>query len=147
MPHVKVWIHFVWTTKNREPFLSDDIRQRVFHHIRENARQKDIFLDHINGYREHVHCLVSLGTEQTLSGIVKLLKGESSHWINQQKLSKFKFQWQHEYFAVGVSESILEKTRNYIQRQEIHHSRKRFDDEFDEMLKKYGFQRFKDDDA
>src|SRR4051794_16015233 len=109
MPHVKVWVHFVWTTKNRRPFLTDDIRQRVFDHIRQNAKVKGIFLDHINGWVEHVHCLISLGTEQTISEIVKLLKGESSHWINHQGLTKQKFQWQHEYFAVGVSESVVDK--------------------------------------
>lgn len=147
MPHVKVWVHFVWTTKNRLPLLTDDIRQRVFQHIRENARAKGIFLDYINGYREHVHCLISLGTEQTISQIVKLLKGESSHWINQQKLCATKFQWQHEYFAVGVCESILDRTRDYIRNQEQHHSKKTFEVEFDAMIRKYGFQRFKDDDA
>lgn len=127
--------------------LSDDIRQRVFQHIRENARAKGIFIDFINGWREHVHCLISLGTDQKISEIVKLLKGESSHWINQQKLCSTKFKWQHEYFAVGVCESILEKTRDYIKNQEEHHSKKPFGDEFDAMLKKYGFERFQDDDA
>lgn len=146
MPHVKVWVHFVWTTKNRLPLLTDSIRQRVFHHIKENARVKGIFLDHINGYREHVHCLISLGTEQTLSWIVKMLKGESSHWINQEKLCSTKFQWQHEYFAVGVGESILDKTRAYIRNQEEHHRIKPFDAEFDSMIRKYGFKRFRDDD-
>ena len=147
MPHVKVWVHFVWTTKDREPLLSDDIRHRIFQHIRENAREKEVFLDHINGYREHVHCLISLGTEQTLSGIVKLLKGESSHWINQQNLCSKKFRWQHEYFAVGVGESVLERTRAYIRKQEVHHSSKPFVEEFGAMLGRYGFQRFKDDEA
>ncbi|HKC65969.1 MAG TPA: transposase, partial [Pyrinomonadaceae bacterium] len=66
MPWVKVWIHFVWSTKNREPYLKDGIRQKVFQHIRENAKEKDIFLDFIGGYIDHVHCLVSLGTDQTI---------------------------------------------------------------------------------
>lgn len=53
----------------------------------------------------------------------------------------------HEYFAVSVSESVLERTRNYIRRQEEHHRGKPFDPEFVEMLKKFGFQRFRDDEA
>ncbi len=146
MPHVKVWVHFVWTTKNRYPYLTDDIRGRVFQHIRENAKEKGIFLDHINGYLEHVHCLISLGTSQTISDIVKLIKGESSHWINENNLTRTKFRWQHEYFAVGVCESILDKTRDYIRNQEQHHRAKSFQDEFDLMIKKYGFQRFADDE-
>jgi putative transposase len=144
MPYVKVWIHLVWSTKNRVPFLADDIRPSVFQHMRENAREKEIFLDFINGYREHVHALVSLGTEQTIAQIVKLMKGESSHWINKNGVIRQKFAWQHEYFAVGVSESLLDKTRDYIRDQEAHHSRKGFDEEFDLMLTKYGFQRFED---
>lgn len=70
MPYIKVWIHFVWTTKDRKPLLADDIRQKVFQHIRENAREKDIFIDFINGYSEHVHCLISLGAEQTIKQIM-----------------------------------------------------------------------------
>ena len=146
MPFVKVWIHFVWSTKNREPILTDKIRRALFQHIRENAKAKGIFLDYINGYVEHVHCLISLGSEQKISEIVKLLKGESSHWINQNGLTKTRFSWQHEYFAVGVCESILEKTRDYIKNQESHHQRKPFQDEFNQMVKKYGFQRFADDE-
>lgn len=145
MPFVKVWIHFVWSTKNRQPLLNDSIRKRVFQHIRENAKAKGIFLDYINGYVEHVHCLISLGTEQKISEIVKLIKGESSHWINQNELTRQKFQWQHEYFAVSVSESVLEKTRDYIRNQENHHGKKSFEDEFTQMIERYGFQRFADD--
>ncbi len=66
MPFVKVWIHFVWSTKNREPFLKDEIRPNVFQHIQENAKEKGIYLDFINGYTDHVHCLISLGTDQTI---------------------------------------------------------------------------------
>jgi len=76
-----------------------------------------------------------------------MFKGESSHWINQQRLTTQKFQWQHEYFAVGVGESILDKTRDYIRNQEQHHSKRAFEDEFDAMIQKYGFERYKDDDA
>ena len=146
MPYVKVWIHLVWSTKNRLPFLTDEIRPTVFQHMRENAKAKKIFIDFINGYREHVHCLISLGVDQTIAETVRLIKGGSSHWINQNRLTKSKFAWQHEYFAVGVSESLLDKTRDYIRDQETHHSKKDFDEEFDLMLKKYGFQRFDDSD-
>jgi putative transposase len=146
MPYIKVWIHLVWSTKKRRPLLTDEIRYRVFEHIRRNAQAKGIFIDHINGYREHVHCLTSLGTNQKISEIVKLLKGESSHWINAERLTAEKFQWQHEYFAVGVSESIVDKVRAYIRRQEEHHAQQRFEDEFDAMITKFGFTRRADDD-
>jgi putative transposase len=144
MPFVKVWIHFVWSTKNRAPLLNDKIRQDVFRHIRENAREKDIYLDFINGYTDHVHCLISLGTDQTIEKIMQLIKGESSFWINKNRLCKTKFEWQDEYFAVGVCESMLESARSYIAKQEAHHRTKSFDDEFKEFLKRAGFEKFKD---
>ena len=58
MSFVKVWIHFVWATKNRAPLLSNSIRPKVFQHIRENAKLKEIHLDFIGGYTDHVHCLI-----------------------------------------------------------------------------------------
>lgn len=144
MPWVKVWIHFVWSTKNREPSLTDEIRQKVFGHIRENAKEKGIFLDIINGSVDHIHCLVSLGTDQTIEKVMQLIKGESSFWINRNQLCKTKFQWQDEYFAVGVCESLLENVRGYIANQEHHHRVKSFDQEFESFLKRGGFERFKD---
>jgi putative transposase len=142
MPFVKIWIHFVWSTKNRAPLLTEEIRQKVFRHIRENARTKNIHLDFINGYTDHVHCLISLGTDQTIEKTMQLIKGESSFWINKNNLCPVKFEWQDEYFAVSVSESILESVRKYIVNQEEHHKAKSFDAEFKEFMKRAGFQKF-----
>lgn len=147
MPWVKVWLHFVWSTKDRFPYLNDDIRPRVFDHIRDNARKKGIFIDFINGYVEHVHCLISLGTDQTLEKIMQLIKGESSFWINKEKLTKTRFEWQDEYFAVSVNEDTLPSVRKYISNQEEHHRNVGFDDEFENFLKRAGFQKFKDQES
>ena len=141
MPFVKVWIHFVWSTKDRMPALTKEIRQKVFQHIRENAKEKEIFLDFIGGYVDHIHCLISLGTGQEIENIVQLIKGESSHWINKNKLCKGRFAWQEEYFAVSVSESILDNVREYIADQEKHHRIKSFDEGFDLFLKRAGFNK------
>jgi putative transposase len=144
MPFIKVYIHFVWSTKNRKPFLdSPELRQKVWEHIKENAKMKEIFIDTINGCQEHCHCLISLGTDQTMSKIMQLLKGESSFWINKHNLCKRKFEWQEEYFAVSVSESILGKVREYIKNQESHHRKKSFEVEYNEFIEKYGFKKFK----
>ena len=144
MPFIKVWIHFVWSVKNRQPLLTDEIRQNVFQHIRENARSKEIHIDFINGYVDHVHCLISLGSDQTVEKIMQLIKGESSFWINKNQLCKTKFEWQDEYFAVSVSEAFVEKVRGYIAKQEEHHRKQSFDDEFKDFMKRAGFQVFKD---
>ena len=145
MPFIKVYIHFVWSTKNRQPFLSTpELRKMMWNHIRDNAKKKGIYIDFINGYKEHCHCLVSLGDDQTMRQLMQLIKGESSHWINKENLLSEKFEWQDEYFAVSVSESLVDKVRNYIKNQESHHAHKTWEDEYNELIEKYGFQRFKD---
>jgi REP element-mobilizing transposase RayT len=125
------------------------MRLKVWNHIRENAKEKGIFIDFINGYNDHCHCLVSLGVDQTIQKVMQLIKGESSFWINKQGLLADlpsaeieKFEWQDEYFAVSVSESMLDIVRNYIKNQEEHHSKKTFQEEYDEFISKYGFEKF-----
>ncbi len=117
--------------------------ERFFNTFARTLRKR-VYLDFINGYVDHVHCLISLGTDQTIGKIMQLIKGESSFWINKNHLFKTKFEWQDEYFAVGVSETILESVRGYIANQENHHRTRSFDDEFEDFLKRAGFQRFKD---
>jgi len=142
MPYIKVYIHFVWSTKNRFPYLnSSELREKVWEHILENAREKGIFIDFINGYADHCHCLVSLSVDQTIQKVMQMIKGESSFWINKNKLTTEKFGWQDEYFAVSVSESQIDRVRDYIKNQEEHHSKKTFQQEYDEFISKYGFER------
>lgn len=144
MPWVKVWLHFVWSIKDRHPYLKDEIRAKVFEHLRQNAKEKGIHIDFINGYLDYVHCLISLGIDQTLSWIMQSIKGESSFWINKNKLTKMKFAWQDEYFVVSVNEDTLPGVRRYIAKQEEHHKTISFEDEFEGFLKRAGFQRFED---
>ncbi len=145
MPFVKVYIHFVWCTKNRIPFLaSPEIRKQLWQHIRENAKEKNIFIDFVNGYNNHFHCLVSLGIDQTIQKTMQLIKGESSFWINKHDLIKQKFEWQDEYFAVSVSESGIDKVREYIKNQEAHHHKKTFEQEYNNFISEYNFQKFND---
>jgi len=140
MPFVRIWIHLVWATKNRQPLLTKDIRQKIFAHIRENASKKNIYIDFVNGYTDHVHCLISLNQEQTTAKVAQLIKGESSFWINKNKLCKENFEWQDDYFAVSVSESGVNRVREYIKNQEIHHGTKTFQQEYDEFIEKYRFR-------
>ncbi len=140
MSHIKVYIHLVWTTKDRLPLLfTPEIRVKVWKHIKENADKKGIFIDSVNGHAEHCHCLVSLSSDQTIEKVVQLIKGESSFWINKEKLINDRFGWQEEYFAVSVSESMVERVRNYIRNQESHHKKKTFTDEYNEFMDKFGF--------
>jgi putative transposase len=84
MSFLKVWLHIVWSTKLRKPLLTGDIPTGGFMHIKNNASSKGIYVDHINGYTHHLHCLVSLEAEQTIAKTVQLLKGENAFWIKKQ---------------------------------------------------------------
>ena len=138
MPFIKIYVHLVFTTKNSYPFLdTPEKRKKVWKHIKENAVEKGIYIDAVNGYSQHCHCLVSLGSDQTIAQIAQLIKGESSFWINKNKITDKKFGWQSEYWAVSVSESIIPIVRNYIFRQEQHHSKKSYEDECREFEANY----------
>ena len=89
------------------------------------------------------YCLISLGFSQNIEKIVQLIKGESSHWLNQNQLTKEKFAWQDEYFAVSVSESMIDNVRDYIKHQEKHHQKKTFQQEYQEFIEKYNFEKLK----
>ncbi|HTI59749.1 IS200/IS605 family transposase [Mucilaginibacter sp.] len=140
MSFVKIWIHLVFSTKNRKPLLNTELRYELQKHIIENCKQKDIFLKTINGYTDHIHCLISLGKDQSISKISQLIKGESSLWINKNNPTEDKFSWQDDYFAVSVSESQVETVSNYIKNQETHHAKKPFDEEVNEFMNKYGWK-------
>ena len=104
------------------------------------CKEKDIFILAVNGYTDHLHCLVSLGKEQSIAKIAQLIKGESSFWINKNNLCSGKFAWQDDYFAVSVSESQFEIVKTYIQNQEEHHTKTSFSKEVEEFMKKYNWK-------
>jgi putative transposase len=133
MSYVRLWVHLVFTTKNREPILSADLRKKMMEHIVINARSKDIFLDSV-GWSEHLHLLISLGREQNIAKVAMLIKGESAHWFNRQIFIRGKFHWQDDYFALSVSESQLDRVRAYIRTQEDQHRAKPFADEFEALM-------------
>ncbi len=139
MPYVAVWIHAVWATHQRQQLLSSTLRPLVFQHLREQAERHQIRLTDIGGWTDHVHILFALKPDQTLAKVLQLLKGESSHWINQKGLIPAKlFSWQSEYWAGSVSPSGLARVRAYIAGQEEHHRSHSFAEECDLLFKGLG---------
>lgn len=141
MSFVSIWVHVVWGTKRREPLLEKPVRYDIFNHIRENAQTKGIYVDHINGYVDHVHCLISMNPKQDIADILQSLKGESSFWVNNKtELLKHRLQWCDDYYAVSVGVSGLDAVRRYIRNQERHHGKKTFEEECEEFMRMYGFE-------
>ncbi len=73
MPSIKVFIHFIWSTKNREPLVTKELKPILLQHIKENSVKKGIFIDTLNCVEDHIHLLVSLGSEQTISKTAMLI--------------------------------------------------------------------------
>lgn len=142
MAYVKNWLHCVWGTKDRIPYLTDRVRGMLIDHIRLNSKEKKIYIDSVNGYKDHMHCLISLDPDQTLAKVMQMIKGESSFWINKNKLTKYRFKWEVEYFGVSVSESQLRKVREYIRNQKNHHRLKAWEEEYNKFIAEYGFDKF-----
>jgi REP element-mobilizing transposase RayT len=137
MSFVTIWIHAVWGTKNREPLLLKPVRDSICQHILENAAGKGIHIDLINGHTEHLHCLMKLSVDLSISKQMQLIKGESSFWANKNKLITGNFEWANEYYAASVSERQLNRVREYIRNQEAHHRKVTFTDECDGFLRDF----------
>lgn len=131
----KLWFHLVWSTKDWEPQLTKEIRPHLFLHIKHKARAEGWVVDTINGMPDHIHCLISIPPKYSISDVVNRLKGESSHWINYEKLTPLHFAWQTGFGVFSVSESQVQRVRRYIVHQEEHHRTKTFAEEIEELAR------------
>lgn len=142
----KCWLHLIWETLKREKYLVDrNVRKKISTYLYEYASSKNIFMKINFVNSDHTHSLIDLPTNYSIEEVMHLLKGSSSHWINQNNFLKTKFSWGRGYGAFSVSESNLEKVVNYIANQEEHHRTKTFEEEYKEFIKVYGLQYVKED--
>ncbi len=86
----------------------------------------------------------SLGGKQNISDIMQLIMGESSHWINKNKLTRIRFEWQDDYYAVSIGINQLANLREYIRKQIWHHSEESLEQEIDRLIEEYKLERMKD---
>jgi REP element-mobilizing transposase RayT len=136
----KIWIHGIWSTKERLPLITAGIETTLHQFINGQLQELDCPAYAINGMADHIHCLFQLNPQKSLADIIKQIKGSSSHHINQQNLLPGKFAWQTGYAAYSVSESVVEKVTYYIQNQKQHHQKRTFQNEFDEFIKLHKLQ-------
>lgn len=139
MPYTRLVIHAVWSVKERKPLMNKYNKDALCCHIREYALAKNIHLLIVNGWVDHLHALISLSTDQNVATVMNLIKGESSYWANRNLSWNERFGWQNDYFAVSVSRSHEKSVFRYIERQEAHHGTKSFEQEYDDLVRKYGF--------
>ena len=136
----RCWLHLIWETLRREPILDKRAAAKASINLNEYSLEKGIYMK-INYFNaDHTHALVDLPTNLNIEELVKLFKGSSSHWINEQKLIKGRFAWGRGYGAFSVSHSDLDRVANYIARQEEHHRKRSFSEEFELFVKRYGLE-------
>jgi REP element-mobilizing transposase RayT len=142
MPHSfnKIWIHAIWSTKERVPLIHQNIEQKVYQFMSEQLREQGCPVRIINGMPDHIHCLFLLSPQKSIAEVIKQIKGSSSHYINQNNLISDKFAWQVGYAAYSVSESVVEKVFQYIKNQKQHHQKKTSQQEYEDFLKLYGLE-------
>ena len=132
-------VHCVWSTKNREPWLTLDLRERLWPYLGGIAKQNQMKRLDIGGASDHVHVLLSLPATLSVAKAIQLLKGNSSKWIRETFPKMRLFAWQEGYGAFSVGLSGVDATMAYIRNQADHHRTRSFRDEFVAMLKKHGF--------
>jgi putative transposase len=138
--YTKVWLHLIWSTHNREKVLLKDVRKQVSNFLYNYAEEKEIYMktNYVNA--EHIHAIVDLPTTLSIDECLKLLKGSSSHYINDNRLVNNKFRWARGYGTFSVSESPMKKVIDYINNQEEHHRTKSFTEEYGLFMKRYGIK-------
>jgi len=117
----QIWIHAIWTTKEREPLIETGIEFQIYEYMQQQYTDFGCPVRIINGIPDHVHSLFLLNPKKPVMDVFKQVKGATSHWVNENKLIAEKFYWQSGYAAYSISESHVEKVFQYIKNQKIHH--------------------------
>lgn len=131
----KLLFHLIWSTKNRESYISNDIKNRLYGYIRTVVDDKKQQLYVINGMPDHVHLLVSLSPSICLSDLIKIVKTSSTKWIQSTLPNCKTFSWQEGFAAYTVGYSTLDSVIKYIENQENHHQNTTFEQEYLHFLK------------
>ena len=134
----RCWLHLIWGTLKREGMFAPPVAAKVSAFLGEYAQEKSIYMKINFVNTDHVHTLIDLPTNQTIEQVVKLLKGASSHWINERELLTGRFAWGRGYGAFSVSQSGVNEVCAYIAGQAEHHRAKTFNEEYRQFVKVYG---------
>ena len=135
--HLSLHFHVVFSTKNREPRISTEWRDRLHAYLGGVARTSGAIPEAIGGVADHVHLLLGLPATARLADVVRDIKAVSSKWMHEEACDRA-FAWQEGYGAFTVSPSHREIVRNYIARQEEHHRKRTFQEEYLELLQRCG---------
>ena len=132
-----VLVHVIYSTKNREPVLTEAVRLPLCSYASAVLRELDSHVIAMNAWRDHVHILFTLSKNHSLAQIVMEVKRATSKWIKTQGTGFAKFHWQSGYGAFSIGQSSVDEVKAYIANQAEHHRVKSFEEEFRLFLKRY----------
>jgi REP element-mobilizing transposase RayT len=130
-------IHLVFSTKNRQPILTEAVCGSLCAYASAVVRDLDSHVIAINAWRDHVHILFELSKNHSLAQVVMEVKRATSKWIKTQGTEFAKFHWQSGYGAFSIGRSGVEEVKTYFADQAKHHRAKSFEEEFRSFLKRY----------
>ncbi len=129
--------HVVFAVKGRENLLNAKLRPELFKYISGILTNTNQFSLAVNGYKDHVHMFFELTPSKSLSDIVRIVKSNSSKWINENRFIPGEFSWQEGYGGFAYSRSHRDAVIKYIINQEQHHQQKTFREEYLDILKSF----------
>ncbi|MCK6621788.1 MAG: IS200/IS605 family transposase [Calditrichaceae bacterium] len=133
----QLYIHIVFATRDRAALLDGEKKTRVYQYVTGIIKNLGHKLIIINGMADHVHILIGLAPDKTISDLVKEVKRSSTNFINEQRWFPGKFAWQEGYGAFSYGQSQLQTIIGYIRDQETHHQSKNFREEYLSLLKNF----------
>lgn len=136
--YTQLYIHFVFAVKYRAAVIHAEWEGDLHRYITGIIQNNGHKLLAINSATDHTHIFIGLNPKQSISEIMRLVKGDSSELVNKQQFTKRKFQWQEGYGAFSNSKSQIDSVVKYILGQKQHHQQTSFKDEYLDMLKKRG---------
>jgi REP element-mobilizing transposase RayT len=141
---MRVFIHVVFSTKNRRNTIHQRFRERLWAYMGGIARDNQVQAIMIGGMGDHVHLLLAMPSTIGIGRAIQLIKMGSSRWVHEEERSLF--EWQQGFAAFSVSLSNLEKVKEYVRDQEKHHRKMSFAEEWNALLKRHGISLVKSDE-
>ena len=134
----KIYIHLIFHIKTPSPKICEENLERIHAYIGQLVNTLGCRVIQTGGVEDHIHTLFLLSKNESISHVVEELKRNSSRWIKTINSRYERFEWQGGYGAFSVSQSVVDKTVQYIKNQKTHHQKHSFQDEYLEFLKLYG---------
>ncbi len=133
----QIYLQFVFAVKYRNAVISKKWSSTLFGVIGNLINEQGCKTIIVNGVEDHVHCFVGLKPVVSVSELMKSVKAKSSKYINDNKLTSDRFEWQEGYGVFSYSQSHIDNVYKYIQNQEAHHAKQTFKEEYIEFLKNF----------